>query len=106
MAREKRNTGRKKYVENYVTPEITMRLYPSNARHGAVAYGLITILKAFVIKINVMQSKDGGFFISYPSYQSKSGDYADNVYCFDKRIREKLHDCLIDILSDLDDIDE
>lgn len=106
MAREKRNTGRKKYVENYVTPEICMRLYPANARRGAVAYGSITILNAFVIKINVVQSKDGGFFISYPSYQSKSGDYVDTVYCFDKKIREKLHDYMIDLLSDIDDIDE
>lgn len=101
MARERKKASRQKYVEDCATPEISVRLYPSTARRGAVAYGSITILDAFVIKINVIETKDGGFFISYPSYQSKSGDYVDTAYCFDKKIRVTLDECIYDLLCDL-----
>ena len=74
---------------------ISLRLYKSNSDKKPY-YGTISVC-GFAIKVNVVEGKNG-FFISYPQYKNKDGEYVSLAYAYDKDIikavDELLEDCI------------
>ena len=66
----------KKSYEEYTLNDVTMRLYESGFASLSVAVEGGT----FIINGNVRQTKDGGYFFSYPSYKGSDGAYHNHVY--------------------------
>lgn len=53
--------------------------------------GSITIEDTFVISIVVRKSSvDGAYFISYPSYKTKQGEYKNSAYCLKSEINRAI----------------
>lgn len=62
---------------------------PTNGSQVGSAY--IKTSDNFVIIAKVRVKKDNsGYFLSYPSYQNKKGEWKDYAYCMDKETNEKI----------------
>ena len=60
----------------------------------------ITLHNAFVIYATIRE-KDGEYFLSYPSYKTKSGEYKNLAYCFDKDIIAEIVESVTDFMNSL-----
>lgn len=69
--------------------DVELSFYVWENKKGESYTVTIRVADAFVIYAKLMNGKHG-WFISYPSYETKSGDYKNVCYCFDEELCEKL----------------
>ena len=58
---------------------------------GIIAFGSIVIDDAFAVNINVRKSSTGNWFIAFPSYKTKDGEYKDSAFPITKESRELIY---------------
>lgn len=63
----------------------------------------ITLNNAFVIYATIkFAGKNKGYFLSYPSYKNRKGDYVNMAYCFDKALIGAINDSITEFMNGLD----
>lgn len=81
---------------------VKISLHPDTTRNRRVAYGSMLVADVFVIFISVYANKDG-YFVSYPSYKDKDGNFHDFAFCIDKGLIEHINAMLSQMLDSDDD---
>lgn len=84
-----------------VNNDVEINFYIWEQKKGETYTASIRIADAFCILTRVIKGRNG-YFIAYPSYEDKNGDYHDQAYCFDTDIingiadavQEFVHECI------------
>lgn len=85
------------YDENLKT-EGTIRIYKNKNK----ADGCIINIGSFCIYAHILET-DEGYFVSYPSYKNKNGDYKNVAYCFDSDTINNINNALFDYYESEED---
>ncbi|MGF6990445.1 DNA-binding cell septation regulator SpoVG [Lachnospiraceae bacterium PM6-15] len=59
-------------------------------RENEVAYGTVIVDNCIKFSVQVRETKEGKWFVSFPRKQGSNGDYEDVVYPSDKQLREDI----------------
>jgi DNA-binding cell septation regulator SpoVG len=98
MATKKTNKKEKKTegVDYKINSQVTLTCFNWGKQQSAK----ITIANAFVIYARIMENEDGEYYLLYPSYKTKSGEYKKSAFCFDKEIIAEINENLEDFMND------
>lgn len=58
---------------------------------GKIPYGTISLDCGFCIRVRILKSDKGHYFIAYPSYKVSEKKYVEQAFCFDKEIIKELN---------------
>lgn len=68
-----------------------VRLTKASSEDSCLAYGSITLDGDFVVcGIRVLKTKEGNYFVGYPSRQNNRGEYKDVCFPMDRGLREDI----------------
>lgn len=68
----------------------SVQLFTNYAQGNRIAGGFLTVADSIKININLLKTKTGGYFVSFPSYQKKDGTWANYVDTVSKEAREEI----------------
>ena len=94
---KKANTKKKvEGVDYKINENVTLTCYEWDDGCSAK----LTLAGSFVIFARILENEDGEYFLSYPSYKTKKGEYKRNAYCFDKKIIAEINEDIEDFMSE------
>lgn len=67
-----------------------VQLFTNYASGNRLAGGYLTVADSVKININLLKTKNGGMFVSFPSYQNKAGEWVNYVNTVSKEANEEL----------------
>lgn len=83
-------------VDYKINKDVTMTCY----NWGKSQTAKITILNSFYIYTKIKENEKGEYFLSYPSYQTKDGEWKKSASCFDKETIAEIEEALADFMED------
>ena len=92
----KKSTSKVEGVDYKINANVTLTCYNWGKRQTAK----LTIANAFVIFATIMENEDGEYFLAYPSYKNKEGEFKKSAYCFDREIIAEITENLADFMDD------
>ena len=72
-----------------------IRLYTE----GKIPYGTISLDCGFCIRVRILKSSKGHYFIAYPSYKVSENKYVEQAFCFDKEIIKELNSIVENLIE-------
>lgn len=67
-----------------------VQLFTTYAKGNRLAGGYLTVADSVKINISLLKTKNGGMFVSFPSYQNKAGEWVNYVNTVSKEANEEL----------------
>ena len=92
----KKSSTRVEGVDYEINANVTLTCYNWGKRQTAK----LTIANAFVIFATIMENEAGEYFLSYPSYKNKEGEFKKSAYCFDKEIITEITESINDFMEE------
>lgn len=83
-------------VDYKINANVTLTCYNWGKRQTAK----FTIANAFVIYATIMENDAGEYFLAYPSYKNKEGEFKKSAYCFDKEIIAEITESITDFMEE------
>ena len=90
MARNSKTKAAKPLTTKTIADgDIELSFYSFERKEGITYTCAFKIMDAFVAYTRVIKGRNG-WFISYPSYETKSGEFKDYIFCVDKDINAEI----------------